>query len=187
MAWIEKLHATYEACKGREPPGAAPLMPISHTPQQAHIEIAIDGQGNFKSAKILQKEETVIPATDESASRTANEAPHPLCDKIQYCAEDYAALGGAKRPYFKSYEALLSSWCESPFSHPKAQAVLAYVRRERLVADLVKEKLLHLGPDGKLLTTWPGEDVPELFLIAYRQGRQARSGRRIRSLAGLAA
>ena len=45
MAWIEKLHATYEACKGREPPGTAPLMPISHTPQQAHIEIAIDGQG----------------------------------------------------------------------------------------------------------------------------------------------
>ena len=54
MAWIEKLHATYEACKGREPPGAALLMPISHTSQQAHIEISIDKQGDFKAPAATQ-------------------------------------------------------------------------------------------------------------------------------------
>jgi CRISPR-associated protein Csd1 len=173
MAWIEKLHATYEACKGREPPGAVPLMPISHTPQQAHIEIAIDGQGNFKSAKIIQKEETVIPATDKSASRTAGEAAHPLCDKVQYCAADYATFGGSKPPYYQSYEALLSSWCDSPFQHPKAQAVLAYVKKGKVVADLVKERLLHVGVDGKLLTEWQGEEAPEIFrVLTAKEGKR---------------
>lgn len=174
MAWIEKLYATYEACKGREPPGAALLMPISHTSQQAHIEIAIDGQGNFKSAKIVQKEETVIPATEESAGRTGTKPPpHPLCDKVQYCASDYRQHGGTKPPFFKEYEALLSSWCDSNFRHPKAEAVLAYVRKGKVVADLVKEKLLHVGADGKLLTEWLGEDAPDIFrLLAAKEGKR---------------
>lgn len=174
MAWIEKLHATYEACKGREPPGAALLMPISHTQQQAHIEIAIDGQGDFKSAKIVQKEETVIPATEESAGRVGiKPPPHPLCDKVQYCASDYFQRGGTKPPFFKEYEALLSSWCNSNFRHPKAEAVLAYVRKGKVVADLVKEKLLHVGADGKLLTEWPGEDAPDIFrLLTAKEGKR---------------
>jgi CRISPR-associated protein Csd1 len=174
MAWIEKLHATYEACKGREPPGAALLMPISHTQQQAHIEIAIDGQGDFKSAKIIQKEETVIPATEESAGRTGSKPPpHPLCDKVQYCASDYHQYGGTKPPFFKEYEALLFSWCNSNFRHPKAEAVLAYVRKGKVVADLVKEKLLHVGADGKLLTEWPDEDAPDVFrLLTAKEGKR---------------
>lgn len=174
MAWIEKLRATYEACKGREPPGAAPLMPISHTLQQAHIEISIDGQGNFKSAKTVQKEETVIPATEKSASRTAGEAAHPLCDKVQYCAADYAAFGGAKPAYFKSFEELLSSWCSSDYKHPKAEAVLAYVRQGKVVSDLVNEGLLHVDPDGMLLTKWPDEGTPpDIFrFLTAKDGRR---------------
>lgn len=172
MGWIDKLYATYEACKGQEPPGAAPLMPISHTPQQAHIEIAIDGDGNFKSAKIVQKEETVIPATEKSASRTAGEAAHPLCDKVQYCAADYPDFGGEKPAYFKSYEALLSSWCNSPFSHPKARAVLAYTHKGTIVADLVREQVLHCI-EGKLLTEWQAEDTPDIFrLLTAKEGKR---------------
>ena len=175
MAWIEKLHATYEACKGREPPGAAPLMPISHTAQQAHIEISIDVQGNFKNAKTVQKEETVIPATKDSAARTGSKPPpHPLCDKVQYCASDYRQHGGTKPSFFKEYEALLSSWCDSQFRHPKAEAVLAYVRKGKVVADLVSEKLLHVGQDGKLLTEWPHETTsPDIFrFLTAKEGKR---------------
>lgn len=164
MAWIEKLHATYEACKGREPPGAELLMPISHAVQQAHIEITIDGTGNFKGARAIGKEETVIPATEKSAGRTSGEAPHPLCDKVQYCAADYPAFGGVKSSYFAGYREQLAAWCDSAFSHPKAKAVLAYVSKGTLVADLVKQKVLHIGKDRRLLTQWTEEgEVPELF------------------------
>lgn len=164
MAWIEKLHATYEACKGREPPGAEPLMPISHAVQQAHIEITIDGNGNFKGAQAILKEETVIPATEKSAGRTSGEAAHPLCDKVQYCAVDYPTFGGAKPSYFPGYREQLSAWCDSEFSHPKARAILAYVSKGTLVADLVRHKVLHLGMDGRLLTQWAGDgEAPNLF------------------------
>lgn len=165
MAWIEKLHATYEACKGREPPGAEPLMPISHAVQQAHIEITIDGAGKFEGARVIQKEETVIPATEKSAGRTGQlPPPHPLCDKVQYCAKDYPSHGGGKPSFFEKYQELLTAWCQSEgYSHPKARAVLAYVSEGTVVADLVKHKVLHVR-DGKLLTQWTEEgEAPEIF------------------------
>ncbi|WP_124705903.1 type I-C CRISPR-associated protein Cas8c/Csd1 [Sulfuriferula multivorans] len=175
MSWIQKLHETYEQCKGQEPPGSERLMPISHTPQQAHIEITLDADGNFKGARIVQKEETVIPATEKSAGRTGKTPPpHPLCDKVQYCADDYPGYGGGKPSFFKEYEAQLGKWCESEFSHPKAKAVLAYIRKGCVVADLVKEKILHIDSDRKLLTRWTGENqAPDLFrLLTAKAGER---------------
>ena len=173
MSWIQKLYETYEQCKGHEPPGSERLMPISHTPQQAHIEITLDVAGNFKGARIVQKEGTIIPATEQSAGRTGSGAlPHPLCDKVQYCANDYLAHGGKKRSFFKEYEEQLATWCSSEFSHAKARAVLAYIRKHSVVSDLVKEKLLHLGADGKLLTQWGGNnETPDIFrLLTAKEG-----------------
>lgn len=167
MSWVQKLYETYEQCKGREPPGSLPLMPISHTPQQAHIEITLDADGNFKTARIVQKEETIIPATEQSAGRVGiKPPPHPLCDKVQYCAADYPEFGGRKPSFHSEYETLLSTWCNSPYSHTKAEAVLAYIRKGHVVADLIKEKVLHAGTDGKLLTRWAGtEQTPDIFRI----------------------
>ncbi len=178
MSWVQRLYETYEHCKGREPPGTDRLLPVSHSIQQAHIEITLDAQGNFKSARTIGKVETVIPATEQSAGRTGRDPPpHPLCDKIQYCAADYAEKGGIKPPFFsdhanikkevvEGYETLLSSWCNSNFSHSKANAVLSYVRKRELVADLVREKILHIGIDGKLLTNWVGDaSTPEIFKV----------------------
>lgn len=178
MAWIEKLHATYEACTRQRPPGSEPLIPVSHSQQQAHLEITIDATGNFKGAQIVQKEETVIPTTEESAGRTGKSPPpHPLCDKVQYCARDYEAFGGAKPPFFKEYEQLLSSWCASAFSHAKARAVLSYVRKGTVVADLVHHKILHVGTDGNLLTQWTATDAqPEIFRLLTPQEGQRDQG-----------
>lgn len=175
MSWIQKLHETYEQCKGHEPPGAERLMPISHTPQQAHIEITLDANGNFKGASIVEKVETVIPATEQSAGRVGiKPPPHPLCDKVQYCAADYPEHGGEKPSFFKEYEQLLSAWCDSKFSHSKAQAVLAYIGKHCVVADLVREKILHIDPDGKLLKRWSGESPsPALFrLLTAKAGER---------------
>ncbi len=175
MSWIQKLHETYEQCKGREPPGSARMMPISHTPQQAHVEITLDIDGNFKSAKIVQKEETVVPATEKSAGRTGSKPPpHALCDKVQYCAKDYVEHGGKKPSFFKEYETQLSKWCDSEFSHAKARAVLAYISNHGVVVDLVREQLLHIGSDGKLLTQWGGTDaIPDIFrLLTAKDGER---------------
>lgn len=174
MAWIEKLHATYEACQGHEPPGAPALMPVSHAAQQAHIEITIDGAGRFKNACVVAKEETVFPATEKSAGRTSGEAAHPLCDKIQYCAADYPRFGGGKSSYFDGYKKQLSEWCSSVHSHSKARAVLDYVSKETVVADLVAQKILHVDADNNLLTQWTeASDAPEIFrLLTAKEGQR---------------
>lgn len=172
MSWLQRLYETYEHCAGREPHGAEKLMPISHTPQQAHIEIVIDAQGNFRRAQVLSKVKTVIPATESSANRTSGEAPHPLADKVLYVAKDYPAFGGRKDSYFADYLSQLEAWCSAPSRHPKAQAVLAYVRKGSVVADLLREQIL-AAKDGVLLTRWSGAGPePAIFkqLTAKKDG-----------------
>lgn len=175
MSWIQSLYETYEQCKDREPPGTGKLLPVSHAIQQAHVEITLDAHGNFKSARAIGKVETVIPATEQSAGRTGRTPPpHPLCDKVQYCAEDYPEKGGGKPSFYKEYRAQLTKWCNSPYSHAKAQAVLTYIRKGQVVADLVREQVLHTGLDGKLLTRWTSDEpAPELFRVLT-----AKSGER---------
>lgn len=167
MGWLQRLVETYDACAGGEQFTDNPLPPISHTPQQAHIEIVLNAKGDFLRARIVQKEETLVPATEESANRTGTKPPpHPLCDKIQYVAGDYPAMGGAKPSFHTEYLELLRAWCSSPFGHPKAQAVLDYVARGTVVADLATEKLLYLDTNGKLLTQWKeGGPKPEIFRL----------------------
>ena len=172
MSWLLKLFETYERCAGNEPDGAPKLMPIGHTSQQAHLEIALDGLGNFKRAQVIPKVETVIPATEKSANRTMGEAAHPLADKVQYVAADYPKFGGKKKGYFPGYLKQLEAWCGSSSTHPKARAVLAYVRKGTVVGDLVDQQLL-IARNGVLLTNWDGDGPePPIFkqLTAKKDG-----------------
>jgi CRISPR-associated protein Csd1 len=61
MTWITKLYETYERSKGSVQIGTGFLPPVSHSIQQAHIEVVIDGLGNFVSASSIGKVETIIP------------------------------------------------------------------------------------------------------------------------------
>lgn len=157
MSWLEKLYKTYESGVLLDLPDDQKLMPISHTLQNAHINIVIDGDGNFKRASVLEKKQIMFPATESSAGRSSGEAPHPLADKIQYTAEDYPKYGGRKKTYFSSYKALLSQWCHSSHAHPKAVAVYNYIKKGRVVTDLINAKVLHVDKDNVLLASWPFE------------------------------
>ncbi len=164
MSWMATLYETYE--KGLSIDQSSldfekRLMPVSHTLQNAHINIVIDGQGNFRRAEVLDKTQIILPATEESAGRTSGEAPHPLADKIQYVAQDYAEYGGKKKPYFASYEQQLAQWCASPYAHPKVQAVHAYISKGRVIADLIEHNILYSDENGQLLTKWPFEITAE--------------------------
>ena len=124
MIWMQKLYRTYESILEQGiTDDAEPLTPVGHTIQNAHIVIVIDGQGNFQTARVMPpKTAILLPATESSENRTSGEAPHPLADKIQYVAKDYADYGGEKKAYFDGYLKQLTAWCESPFAHPKVQA-----------------------------------------------------------------
>ncbi len=157
MSWLSKLYKTYESGANLDLSDDQKLMPISHTLQNAHINIVVDGDGNFKRASVLEKTKIVLPATESSAGRSSGEAPHPLADKIQYVAKDYPEYGGRKKTYFASYEKLLSKWCHSSHKHPKAMAVYNYITKGSLVGDLIDAKVLHVDKNNVFLPSWPVE------------------------------
>jgi CRISPR-associated protein Csd1 len=164
---MQRLYETYESCQSMigvvSDEKGVPLLPICHSTQQAQIEIAIDLDGNFKHARVVPKSEarTIIPCTESSGGRTSGEAPHPLCDKLQYVAADYKKYGGSKAYYFNSYQELLEEWCNSENSHPKAKAVLKYVKRGNTIKDLINNKVLFVGKNGNLLDKWDKKVVTE--------------------------
>jgi CRISPR-associated protein Csd1 len=166
MSWIHKLYETYRACDsmigriGQDQ--SVPLLPICHTIQNAQIEIVIDEKGNFQRARIVPKDKakTIIPCTEVSGGRTGKTPPcHPLCDKLQYLAGDFNEHGGevtsgfakdVSEPY-RQYCELLSAWCGSEFSHPKACAVLKYILKGCIVRDLVAHEILIIDAENRLL------------------------------------
>lgn len=165
MSWLAKLHETYEHGLTLDQSHLSieeRLLPMSHTLQNAHINIVIDGKGNFRRAEVLEKKQIVLPATEASAGRVGTKPPpHSLADKIQYVAKDYCDYGGRKTSFFDTYEKQLGQWCSSDFSHSKACAVHAYISKGQVVADLVKEGVLHCDASGLLLTSWPHEITAE--------------------------
>jgi CRISPR-associated protein Csd1 len=162
MSWIEELYKTYEKCFNlneinySDEKTKVPLLPLFHMLKKAHIDVYIDINGNFLNAKtIVNGEYTIIPCTEDSAVRTSGEAPHPLCEKLQYCAKDYADYGGAKNSYYKSYIKQLGSWVNSAYSHYMIEAVYKYLEKGTLVKDLINSQILVTDEKNKLISTWP--------------------------------
>lgn len=85
MSWMQKLYQTYNAALVHNLKNTdAPLTPVGHTLQTAHIVVVIDGAGSFQTARVMAPKTVVmLPVTESSENRTSGEAPHPLADKIQ--------------------------------------------------------------------------------------------------------
>jgi len=168
MNWIQNLYETYENCQTSigyaDQEKQRPLLPICHITTQAHVEIVIDGEGNFRRANVITNKTdstTIIPCTVGSASRSGSKPEnHPLCDKLQYIAGDFIEFGGvvtsgfSKDPEepFRNYLETLTKWCRSEFAHPKATAVLKYVEKKTVIKDLIEHQILFVGSDDKFLS-----------------------------------
>lgn len=184
MSWMAKLYETYEAgLLLTDLPDDKRLMPTSHTLQNAHINIVIDGEGNFKRASVLEKTQIMLPATEASAGRSGRlPPPHPLADKLQYVAGDYLEFGGKKAHFFEEYKNLLRSWCDSElYSHPKAKAVLHYIEQGCVIQDLIRESIVFVDNDNKLLTSWVtatdnSNPTPALFRILPKEKGELDQG-----------
>jgi CRISPR-associated protein Csd1 len=177
VSWIQKLYETYELCANAPQFEKEPLLPVSHTEQQAHIEIVLDQSGEFQRAALVAKETTIVPATEASAGRTGKKAPpHPLCDKIQYCAGDYSVFGGTKEPMFDQFIQQLRRWYEYD-PNPKIGAILSYVAKKSVVADLVRAGVLLCGPDRVLLTEWISDKTaPDIFKMLAPKHKKRDQG-----------
>lgn len=171
MSWIEELYNTYENCNNIEETSSMdgkrakkPLLPLYHKLQNSHIEIILDGEANFIDANLIvdkNDQEIIIPYTEKSGARTTNDCPHPLCDKIQYCAKDYE---GKKKKYYESYSSQLERWANSDSSHPMIKIINKYVQKGTLYADIVGTGKQFGKQDvdfGELLVRWKVEILGE--------------------------
>ncbi len=187
MSWMEKLYETYENIQASKENfvGESLPTPPAHVEQQAHIEITLDMDGNFKGAEAVAKEITLLPATEASAGRTSGGEPHPLCDKIQYVAGDYSDYGGVSSSYFddfksgsdtkQGYLSLLSAW-EKYSREPMLTAVRKYVAKKEVVKDLVRARVLFADEQNILLTSWDGENPPPIFKnLTKKQDKNKKS------------
>lgn len=167
MGLLQKACETYDAMTHRAGQvyegETEPLAPISHIMARAQIEITLDRNGTFVSARAVSKEEPkiIIPVTEESAGRTSAPCAHPLCDQL-----GYVSLFDAKKHTL--YVSLLSDWANSEYTHPKLHPILSYVRSGAILDDLSKSEIIELtregGPkDEKLMVCWIvnglGEDL----------------------------
>jgi CRISPR-associated protein Csd1 len=150
------------------------LIPVSHTTQSAHIEILLSLKGELIRAEVVDKEDanTIIPCTEDSASRTSAPVPYPLFDKLLYVAGDYTQFcGEVKGTPHADYMNELRQWCQSPDAHPKVRAVYAYLSKGTLIADLIERKNLWTDAQGRLLDKWTPEaekqhgEKPKIFRV----------------------
>ena len=154
MSWIEELYKTYENCKDMDDS----IVPPYHMLNNTQIEIILSADGSLIDANREELKNTIIPCTEKSeAARTNNPPPHPLCDKIQFVAEDYK---GNKRSFFIKYEKQLRDWANSDSSHPIVQAVYNYVRKGQVMHDLRSLGKVIIKPDEEpadLFVRWKVE------------------------------
>ena len=164
MNWIRELLNVYELKSdivGIEQKGRFGedliLLPPYHTTQKATATVRLSPDGDFMGADAVAKEDalTVIPATEESAARTSGSAAHPLCDRLDYIAGNYNDYVDAKTPKASEekhglYLKGLKSWAESEHSHEKVRAVYEYIKKERVIADLINCGVLETDENGKV-------------------------------------
>ena len=177
MNWANELYDLYEKNAGLVGKSVAEekavLLPMSHATAQAQIEVTISGNGIFEDAKVVDKADatTVIPGTEQSLNRTSGAAPHPLCDSLEYLAGDYSNFvvndkakskaEKGKATKYDLYIQALEKWCASEFAHPKAQAILEYLKKGHLMRDLVHAQVLVTDSTGELQDGAKIQNLPQ--------------------------
>ncbi|MGL5676785.1 MAG: type I-C CRISPR-associated protein Cas8c/Csd1 [Cellulosilyticaceae bacterium] len=156
LSWIRDLAATYDNNQdkiAKDLEAKAILLPIAHSTQNAQIEIILDEAGTFIRASKVAKADavTIIPVTEDSASRSSGDAPHPLEDNLKYIAGDYEKFTGIdNKSKHEKYIALIQGWSGSTYSCKQVDAVKEYINKGCIIEDLIQAKVLE-AEDGMLI------------------------------------
>lgn len=149
MGLFQKAVETYDNMKSlagaESEERKAALAPIGFITTGVQIEITVTEDGEFSGAEQIfdisedskgksqkpKKKIIIIPVTEKSLKRTntAATSPHPLCDKLKFmCPEN--------KESYEAYLEQLQDWCDSEFACPKIKAILKYVKKGTILADI---------------------------------------------------
>lgn len=174
MSWANELYQVYELVQKTND---AELLPIYHSMVNAHIEVTLDTNGNFKGAEFVSLEDaaTIIPDTGK-AKTGKTPPPYPFAESLKYLAGDWnkfavAILDNSK--FYDSYIEQLRDWKNSVYSHPAVNAVFQYISKKELLADLIKSNRLKLDPNSAVPSILPtqlkinAEKIFIRFIVNY--------------------
>jgi len=141
------------------------LLPVAHMTQSAQIEVNLTTDGEFMNAKVIDNERTIVPMTLDSANRTSGARPHFLHDNLYYVAGDYIRYGGEEKrsKHFSKFKEQLRLWASEPNAPNEVKAIYNYIAKERVIEDLVAEKILPVDDEGKVIPKISGPDRPEIY------------------------
>src|SRR5699024_7506929 len=139
MSWMQQLADVYDHNKSRvgvfeeRRNQRMTLLPVSHVMQNSQIEIIVTQAGKFKSAKVVEKENSriIVPATTASANRANTSAPHYIHDKLQYVAGDFIKYGGSekRKQHHKDYCYQMKEWAEMDKAPAKVKSIYSYISK----------------------------------------------------------
>lgn len=92
----------------------------------------------------------LIPITEASSGRSGAPCLHALCDQLIY-------LSGIDSEKNNVYIKQLKDWCNSPYSNDKIRAVLSYVKKHRIISDLISFELIKaddISKSDKDMVVW---------------------------------
>lgn len=149
MGLFQKAVETYNRMEGlagaESEERKAVLAPVGFITTGVKIAITLTENGEFVKAEHIadtftdnkgktQKREKkiIIPATEKSAGRTSSSAkftPHPLCDKLMFICPEY-------KESYAAYLSQLEEWCNSEYACSEIKAILEYVKKGTVRADV---------------------------------------------------
>ncbi|WP_342537236.1 type I-C CRISPR-associated protein Cas8c/Csd1 [Sporosarcina sp. FSL K6-3508] len=186
MSWMKQLAEVYDHNVHRvgefeeRRKQRMTLLPVSHVMQSAQIAVLLTQDGEFHSARVIEKENarTIVPATPNSANRANASAPHFIHDKLAYVAGDYVQFGGNPKyvEHHQNYRKQMKEWAESEGGSNKVQSIYHYIAKGHMIKDLVEAKILYLNAEGKLLDKWPAnaeEEKPDIYKVIPAEASSA--------------
>lgn len=181
MTWIQDLKQVYdvnqsvvlkkEEIKLRDGNSKyISLLPLSHVTVQTGIEVLLDPEGHFKSARVLEDKEektTLVPTTIEAANRSgAKIAPYPLHDKLKYVAKDYRKWSDPEKQRIRGAKESNQMYLEQLKNltkvRPEFEVVYKYLSEQDLLSDLVKAGIFGEVTDI-IPSKYPGKDKPPIY------------------------
>lgn len=159
MSWMSELSKVYDSeaeIVGKKINNTM-LLPVYHSTQKAQIDVFLYNDATFGYAAEVSEDDsvTVIPVSEDSATRSSGIAPHPLCDKLIYLAGDYAVyVKDAKKntgEFFDAYIEGLANWVDSDYSDSLIKSIYQYLKKGTLIADLIDNGLLKTDDGGQYL------------------------------------
>lgn len=183
MSWMQQLEKVYNENIGfvgefeERRNQRITLLPVSHVMQSAQIEVMVSREGDFISAKVVQKEQarTIVPVTLSSANRTSTSAPHYLHDKLFYVAGDYVTYGGLEKraSYYQDYMQQMAQWAEDENTPKRVKAIYQYVKKGTVIRDLVNEKILPVNDSNEVIAKWTDGEKPPIYQVVTGDALEA--------------